>query len=139
MGVTSDITTTIGGVKYATKLFPATEGLVLAPRVIALFGKDILELFMATDEEQTEELLGMPSVTAAMLASMAETASKDREGGGWLVMRELMRYVTADKVRIGEAEVDGSVFEHFDLHFAGRYQHLLEVAMWAARAGFGAL
>ena len=137
MGVTSDITTTIDGVKYTAKLFPASEGLVLAPKVIALFGKNILELFMATDDDQTEELLDMPAVTAAMLSEMASVANASEDG--WLVMRELMRYVRADKVRLGEAEVEGSVYENFDLHFAGRYQHLLEVAMWSARAGFGML
>jgi len=28
------------------------------------------------------------------------------------------------------------VFDHFDTHFAGRYDHLLDVVVWAARAGF---
>jgi hypothetical protein len=52
--------------------------------------------------------------------------------------QEILRTTQADKVRISAAEVPGSVHEHFDTHFAGRYQHLLEVCVWALRVGFGA-
>jgi hypothetical protein len=136
MGVVSDKTATIDGINYSTKTLPASEGLKLAPKLISLFGEDVLSLFAATsDDDKAERLLERPEVLGAVLTNMAERATDSDDG--WLVLKELMRYTKSDRVRIGEVEGPGSVYDHFDTHFAGRYQHLLQVAMWAAMAGFG--
>ncbi len=134
MSVVSDKTTIIDGKTYTTKTLPASEGLRLMPKIITLFGEKILALFVSTDEKQAEGLLKNPKVVAAMLVEMAEKAGESEDG--WLVMKDLMKYTTCDKVQVGAVEGEGSVFKHFDDHFAGDYQHLLQVAMWVTHAGF---
>ena len=131
MGTIKTHTTTIDGIQYTTKTFPAAEGLQLLPRLISLLGEQVLSLFIA-GRHDIEHLAETPEVLAAMLARIADNA-KD---GGLLVFRDLLRYTEADKVSIGDTQVPGSVFEHFDEHFAGRYGHLLKVCLWVARVSF---
>jgi hypothetical protein len=135
MGVITSHTTVIDGIGYTTKTLPATEGLALLPRLIRLAGDKAMTLLMGVDSGDVDALLSEGEVVAALLVGMAERASDDDDG--WTIARQILKYTTADKVRIGEAEIPGSVAEHFDTHFAARYQHLLEVCVWAARVGFG--
>lgn len=58
-------------------------------------------------------------------------------GGIDAIAKSLVKYMTSDKVRVGESEISGSILTHFDTHFAGRYIHLLKVLGWAARVSFG--
>jgi hypothetical protein len=119
-------------VHYTTKLLPASKGLVIVPMIISLFGEALTALFMAP-EGTVGELIKNPKVVAAVVSKLAERAS---ERNGLSVLRDLMIGLRADKVRIGEAEVPGSVEEHFDTHFAGRFGHLVEVALWIAQENF---
>jgi hypothetical protein len=134
MSIVTTAEKTIGGTKYRTRILPATSGLVILPKVVALMGEPIIKL-MTEDEDMRAKMVENPAILAAILASMAKQAAKD---DGLLVVVELMEGVQADKVRIGDAEVDGSVAEHFDTHFAGRYKHLAEVAMWVMTVNFAA-
>ena len=66
---------------------------------------------------------------------MAKRASES-EVGGLLVVKDLLKSTTADKVRLGDAEIPGSVHEHFDIHFSANYQHLATVVMWVGQVNF---
>jgi len=119
-------------VTYTTKLLPASRGLVIVPRILSLFGEALTALFM-TGDGAVSELLKNPKVIAGIISRLAERAA---ETNGLRVLQDLMSGVQADKVRIGEAEVPGSVEEHFDTHFAGRFGHMVEVALWVAQENF---
>ena len=132
----------IEGVSYTTTTLPATRGLLILPRLIALFGEPILKLIFTTSQELGEgddageamgELLQDPKVMATILHGMAANAAEDN---GLLVIKDLMMSTEADKARMGEAEVQGNVHQHFDTHFAARYTHLAQVAMWVASCNF---
>lgn len=134
MAVVSDITTTIDGIEYTTTTFPASEGLRLLPKIISLFGERALALFAGVNDAQADKLLERPEVLGALLTEMAQQATDSDEG--WLVLKELLKYTKSNKCRVGATEAPGSVYTHFDTHFAARYPHLLQVAMWSAMAGF---
>lgn len=119
-------------VLYTTKLLPASKGLVIAPRLIALFGEALTALFMAP-EGTISEVIKNPKVIAIVVSKLAERAS---ENNGLSVLRDLMIGLRCDKCRIGEVEVEGSVEDNFDTHFAGRFGHLIEVALWIAQENF---
>lgn len=123
----------IDGLVYETKTFPATEGLVLLPRLIALLGEQVFNLVFATNEEQMGGLMADPTVMGAIMVRIAERAA---ENDGLLVCKDLLKYTTCDKVQIGDGVFPSSVHTHFDNHFAGNYGHLLKVCAWVARATF---
>lgn len=133
MATLTESSRTIGGITYTTKTLPASQGLVILPKLLALFGEALVGLFFATEDETRDKLLEDPKVLAAIISSIAEKAAEDN---GLLVLKDLMASTTADKVRVGEAEVPASVHAHFDHHFAGRYRHLMEVALWVGQANF---
>jgi hypothetical protein len=121
------------GVTYTTKTLPASRGLVIMPKLMSLFGEALVGLFFATSDEDREALLGDPKILAAVISSIAEKAA---EADGLLVIKDLLADTHADKVRVGDAEVPASVHSHFDHHFAGRYRHLVEVAIWVGSCNF---
>ena len=125
---------TIGGVTYKAKTLPASKGLVILPKLIVLFGEPILKLVLSTTNKEQEHMLEDPKILAALLTNVATKASED---SGLLVLRDLMQGVTCDQLRLSEeAIIVGDVYSHFDTHFAGRYMHLVEVAMWVAKLNF---
>lgn len=132
MTIVTEHKTTIDGVQYKIRTLPTTVGLVVLPKIIAMVGEPVVKL-LTTDDETREELFESPAVIAAVLMAMAKNAA---ETDGLLVVKDLMAGLEADKVRIGEAEVAGSVEQHFDTHFAGRYKHLASVVMWLMSAHF---
>lgn len=133
MATIAQHTKLIDGTTYTTRTLPATEGLRILPRLIALFGEPVLKLMFTAEGDERGALLREPKVLAAVLHGMAENAS---ETDGLLAVKDLLKATTADKVRIGEAEVEESIHTHFDTHFAGRYTHLATVAMWVASVNF---
>ena len=135
--------TTIDGVTYTATTLPATQALVILPRLVALFGDGIVSLFMATGEDGMAELLENPQVLARVITEVATTAADPEgifKGKGLLVLKEILPGVTADKVRIGGdeegVEVLGPVLPHFDEHFLRRLPHLVKVCVWVARLNF---
>ena len=135
MAITREHTKTIDGIQYITQTLPASDGLKIMPQLVALLGDSLVGLIFATDEKQRDGLLQDPKVLAALITGIATTAAES-EVGGLLVLRDLLRTTECDQVAIGDAAVPGSVYTHFDLHFAGRYKHLVEVAMWVGRVNF---
>ena len=134
-------TRTISGITYTTTLLPASRGLVIAPKLIALFGSNLLGLLLGlaqTEEEgeakgKIQALLEDPKVLGAVVAQVAGNAAEE---DGLLILRDMLATTEADLVKIGDAQVPGSVHVHFDQHFAGRLKHLFEVCLWVGQLNF---
>jgi hypothetical protein len=123
----------VGGREYKTTLLTARAGLVMMPKIIALFGREVTTLFLASGDEKAGALLKNPEVQAAMLDTVGKNAA---DNDGLLVLHELMRHTTYRATLAGGNEVDASVYECFDELFAGDYLVLFTVAMEVARASF---
>lgn len=133
MATIKEHTRDFSGTTYTTKTLAASRGLVIMPKLMALFGEALVGLFFATSDEDRETLLSDPKVLAAVISSIAEKAA---ETDGLLVVKDLLIDTHADRVRVGDAEVPASVHAHFDHHFSGRYRHLVEVAIWVGSCNF---
>ena len=135
MGVIKEHTTVIDDKTYTCKTFPATEGLVILPKLIALLGQEVANLVFVTDDKQLDGLMEDPTVLGGVMVRISEKAI---ENDGLLQIKELLRYTACDKVQVGDAEIAASVYERFDTHFAGDYSHLFRVVTWVARMSFAA-
>jgi hypothetical protein len=127
----------VGGREYKTTLLTARAGLVMMPKIIALFGREVTTLFLASGDEKAGSLLKNPEVQAAMLDTVGKNAA---DNDGLLVLHELMRHTTYKATlthgTTTPVEVDASVYDNFDELFAGDYLVLFTVAMEVARASF---
>lgn len=126
-------TKVIDDVAYTTKTLTATEGLILMPKLVALFGSDLLRLMLGRSNEERAAIMAEPSTMAILLAAIAKNAAVN---DGLLVVKELLATTTTEHVRVGDTTVPGRVIDHFDSHFDQRYQHLFEVALWVASCNF---
>lgn len=138
MGVVRKHTTEIDGITYETTTLPATVGLSVFPRLVALLGDKILPLVFEVGGEGLEALFKDSKVIGVLISNIAERAtSKMAEGEDPMsVLRDVLVKTTADKVRIGSTEVQGSVHKSFDSHFAGDYRHLIAVVGWVGGVNF---
>jgi len=118
---------------YFCKTFPASEGLILLPKMLSLLGEEVANLIFGLEDADLDGLLEDAKIVTQMIIRISERAA---ETDGLLVLRDLMRYTECDKVKVGDAEVRASVHERFDSHFAGDYGHLIRVAVWVGRASF---
>jgi hypothetical protein len=128
-----EYTEVIGGKTYRTKTLPATEGLLLLPRILSLLGEKVANVLLVSGDENQALLLDNPKVIAGVLMQIAERAA---ESGGLLAIKDTLRHTECDDVKVGDAVVKANVHERFDTHFAGDYRHLLEVFWWVARRNF---
>ncbi len=136
MSTVNNHETVIDDVGYSTVTLPASQGLILLPQLLSMFGEAMVGLFIATDEKQKEKLLEDPKVIGTLVARIAKGAA-DSEFGGLLILKELLKKTECSDLNIGDAEgVPGSVYKNFDVHFAGKYGHLLRVCMWVAKVNF---
>lgn len=135
MGIVQNHTTTIDGITYTTRTFPASEGLVLIGQIVTVLGQRALDLLMAHNDKSTSEILADPKILGA-LAITAAQGSEKLPGGLPGFCRDLLKYTEADRVQIGEAQGKGNLVTHFDTHFAGRYKHLMDVCIFVMRVGF---
>jgi len=135
MSLVKTHTTEIGGVTYTTETLPASQGIVIFPKLLALLGERLAALLFATqgDPEAIQGLLANPKVMGQVLVSITERAA---ETDGLLVLKEMLTTTTADKVRVGDTEVPASVYDYFDAHFQHRYVDLFQVAFWVCRINF---
>jgi hypothetical protein len=146
MGIVKEHIKEIDGITYTTRVLPATQALTLSPRVISLFGGKTLALVLSI--EDPSKLMDDPTVVASLVTTICGNITDDelqqRSAGvkvvsPLLTIKDLLAKTKADKVRIGDSEVEGEVAKHFDSHFEGRLGHLLKVAMWVAQVNFGGL
>ncbi len=133
MAITKTHTKVIEGITYTTTTLPASAGLTILPKVMSIFGEALIGLFFAVDDESKAEVFANPKVLGAIIAKVAENAAADN---ALLVLKDLLVSTECDRVSIGDAEVPGNVHSHFDGHFAGRYRHLMEVALWVGTSNF---
>jgi len=144
MGIVKKQSTVIDGITYTTETLPAISGLVVIPRLVALFGREVLALLFGlmgdagVDEDAIEALIADPKVLAAIVANVATNiATAQTKEDPTTVLRDVLRTTRADKVDIGATSpVEGSVYEWFDSHFSARYAHLMKVVGWVARVNF---
>ena len=133
MGVIKEHSTVIDDKTYTCTTFPAGEGLVILPQLIALLGEEVANHDFATNDKQLDGLMDDPKVLGAMMVRISEKAA---ENDGLLYLKELLKYTACDQVQIGDAQIQASVYERFDDHFAGKYMHLFHVVTWVARMSF---
>lgn len=126
---------THAGREYKTTLLPATKGLVLMPKIIVLFGRELTTLMLSTDGSGLGRLLADPEVLANALYTISQNALRN-DGEGLLLLHEMMRFTTYKTVLAGGNVVDASVYTDFDLLFSGEYMDLFTVAIHVARASF---
>jgi hypothetical protein len=123
------------GHEYKTHLMPASESLVVLPKLIVLLGKNNTALLLATPGDKLGKLLEEPEVLAAIFHTISTNAA---DNNGLLVMREIMRRTTVKVTLASGTAVDASLYEQFDTHFAGRLMEMFEVFIAVARASFTA-
>lgn len=138
MGIIKEHKTTINGTAYKCKTFPASEGLVILPKIISLVGDKVTNLMFGVGDEGIESLMEDKKVMMQIMVNIAERAEQN---DGLLVLRDLMKYTTFTETFTDPAtkEVNGldrSVYDKFDEHFAADYMNLMNVAMWVGRASF---
>lgn len=107
----------IDGLMYTSSKLPASIGLELWPRVMALFGSAMTKA-IATGE--TED------VGAQALLSVLDRVVDD---GLLPLIRDLMQRIQCNKLYT--TQQPGSVLSDFDEHFAGEYMHMMKVAAFA--------
>lgn len=129
-------TEVIDGITYSMTSLPATEALVIMPRLVKLLGEDGLTFFLASADKDAQGLIEESRMMSALLSEVASNAAED---DGLLVVKRLLHTTSCDRIKIGDNFVTGNVAEHFDEHFAGGYMHLLNVVIWATRCSFGGL
>jgi hypothetical protein len=129
-------TTVIGGHEYVCETFPASEGLVLLPKLLALLGDDVAKLVFSTSEEQQAQIFGSADLLAGILVRVSERAA---ENNGLLLVRDCFARTKCTTGKVGDAvvEIDLGDVRRFDSHFAGKYGHLFEVFAWIVRLSFG--
>lgn len=134
----------IDGKLYRCKTFPASEGLVILPKIVSLLGDKVANLVFAAGEEGAQKLMDDRKIMTTVMVNIAERAE---ENDGLLVLRDLMRYTvyvrkhqekpSQENPKPAVVEIPEKVADNFDTHFAADYMHLLRVAMWVGRASFG--
>jgi len=135
MAIVREQSKDIDGILYTTKVLPASDGLSTMARLISMLGDAVVGLFFATDAGERDELMKDNQLIASLMTSVA-TSAAESESGGMTVLRDMLKTTKCDKISIGTTEVPGSVYDHFDDHFAARYKHLLEVCMWVGTVNF---
>lgn len=133
MGTITSHESVIDDKTYICKTFPASEALILLPKLMALLGEEVANLVFGTNKEELAQLMSEPKIITQLMIRVSERAA---DNDGLLLLRDLMKYTECDKIKVGDADVRGSVYERFDTHFAADYIHLLKVVAWVARASF---
>ena len=108
----STVQVEIDGLMYTSTKLPASIGLEIWPRLIALFGAALTRA-MATGEGI--DFLGL--------------ASRAMDDGLMPLVRDLLQRMQCNKLR--STGKGGRVVKDFDEHFAGEYGHLLRVCLLA--------
>lgn len=142
-GIVHEHTKEIDGITYTAMTYTGSHGYDIFVRVLSLIpdaqASALLKIFIHEDDggmsfEQVKALLSDPAVIAALTLGVGRELAKS---GDKTLVRDMLKFVTTNELQIGEAKGKGSVYDHFDDHFRGRFGHLTRVLIWAARVGFG--
>lgn len=136
MGVVAEHTTEIDGITYTTQTFPAAQGLKIAHRLARLIDANrVGDALLGVEVNDLESIFASAGMILDLVIGAAHAVDADEFVS---TIHAILMYVKADKIKVGDATAaNASVVTHFDTHFAGRYQHMLGVVVWAARVGFG--
>lgn len=122
----------IDGISYTAKTFPATVGITLMARLGKLVPRgSIWSEFLAVTPEQLPKLFANPllALDGLLLAARSNPPEDFAD-----LLKDLLATTTCENVN--ETGVPGDLVAAFDVHFAGRYDHLWKVVVWAARVSF---
>lgn len=132
--------TVIDGDTYYATAWPARQALQMGARLCEVFGEAgtgllyrafaRLETAPPSAEDAAKNIPA--SMGALLLSQAAQSLAKDPIE----VIRDAFRSVRCSAVRVGEHVLEASVYEHFDSHFQGRYDHLFAVFSWVVRVSF---
>jgi hypothetical protein len=136
----------LGGREFATVPMPATESLVMLPRIIRLLGQDLTALLLMTDDVEPEAvepgegeaetatpkggiqaLLENREVMARVISTICHNAGPT----GLVIIHEITRHTT---VTTPAGPV--SLYDVFDDFFAGDVIGMMTVAAHAMRSSF---
>ncbi len=111
------------------------------PRLVSLLGKETMQIIFGAGTEGFEELMEDPRVLAAIVANISSGLSEREQNkeDPMAVLKDILATTTAAPLDIGAEEPlqdGGSVYTHFDDHFAGEYMHLFKVVGWVANVNF---
>jgi hypothetical protein len=126
-------TFTVNGREYTTTLLPASESLLLLPRIIALLGAEITGLLLAG---HVEPLLGDPEQLGATLYTISSNAVAQGPDSLRRLMFDVVRHTTCKHVQLAESIGEAPLVNVFDEHFAGELSDMFQVFIQAARASF---
>lgn len=145
----------IDGIRYESKAWPTIPALTHAAELIRVFGDiAMMTIALGMEGKWPQKQPVKPPVAPDPAAPPAPPAAPERDASALLLLlasaakkgatseeasaliKECFRDVTADKVKIGEALIPESVYNHFDLHFLGRYDHLGDVLAWVISTSF---
>jgi len=124
---------TVNGRDYTTRLLPASDALVLMPKIVKLMGRQVFMIFMATSETGLAALLADRETLGSIIFTICENAA---DNDGLLLLREMMRYTTCKQIQLANSQIEASVFDNFDQHFAGDLLDLGTTAIHVGRASF---
>ena len=134
MAVITEHSKVINEITYTTSTFPATQALNVAQHMLGVVPDNVAELLLGAEAPDLNKVLDDPGLMFEIARKLAASAPPNDLS---VLAKELLARTTAKPLRIGDAEADGSVVEHFDTHFTGRLSHMLNVCIWVARVGFG--
>lgn len=125
------------GRDYYTTLLPASEALVLLPKLIAAFGDGVTSVLLAVKPGETAsaiESLSDPLILGPLLQHIASACANN---SGLLILRDVLRHTECAQIKLdGGTILRASVFDNFDHHFAGDLGNMLAVCIKAAQASF---
>lgn len=141
MGLRKKHTTEIDGLRYETTTLPATNGLTIFPKFLAIFGQAAIEFALKMRESQmdfSKESLELLFENAEVISiAMGKVAHKAAENDSLLVVKDLLESTRCLDGKVGDNAVEVSLAgSHFDEHFAGRYMHLMRVVIWVFKVNF---
>lgn len=137
MGIVRTDEKAIGGKLYKTKTFSTTEGLEIMSKLSLVFGDSIGILLSQRKDGEFNLDITVIGQLLTEIARSATAAKKEFGSNPLLVLRDLLVNTTCDDIDVGDLKnVTMSCYDAFDTHFAGQYQHLIEVCLWVGSLNF---
>jgi len=125
----------IDGILYTWKAWPGFQAMVNSVKIAKICGKENAAfLLRLVQEDAMDAIMDEPAVLAQLAVRIAEGV--DNEPGGIDFLKDLLKGVKADKVRVGDNEIEANVYDNFDWHFTGRLLHMYKVLGTVAFTSF---
>jgi len=120
---------TIDGVGYTCTQMPGMRSVRVSARLIKYLGEPVVRMLAGATQWKAG------TTAADIMMSLADICPNVEEDMVVMSIGDLFKgCLTADNI-VGQ-EVAGDVWEHFDMHFAGRMMHLYKVVRFAMEVNF---